>query len=171
MDNTTNTTVEKLTSAVNQLMEAYEKLQNEFNQLQDENKQLKNTITNLEDKNQELSKELDVANNITTTQSSTMGSLLNKVEDVLKGVTNTINKKEDEEPDYNTNIPFEDNDTKEDNEDTTTTISIKQSPNLLNTDKPADVADLSLNNNIPPKENKSGLDLNKMESLLNGLKL
>ena len=86
-----NTTIEKLNSAVGQLMDAYEKLQNQYKNIEKENNTLKDTIRTLEDDKKNLSSN-------STEQSTQMNSMVDKIESLLSPTTNTTTSVETLKP-------------------------------------------------------------------------
>jgi chromosome segregation ATPase len=105
-----NATIEKLSTAVNQLMNAYDKLKSNYEILENENIQLKNNIQELEtDKNN--------LNSHTQEQSSQMNSMLSKIENIL-----TLDNSSKATPsiDFNTEQQIQEDTTTEDTLDNTT---------------------------------------------------
>ena len=139
MDNTT----QKLSEALNTLINAYEELQKENEGLQNTITDLNNKITNLESKNKELEDNVDNLNDNTQKQESDITSMLGKIESLLhiRKSDSTKDKAIESEP------------VKEE-EPYASSISVEDIK--LETESSA------------PQQNSSKIDLNRMESLLSG---
>jgi methyl-accepting chemotaxis protein len=78
-----NGTVQQLSKALNQLLDAYEKLQGEAHLLREENIQIKDEIADLELRNRGLDSRLSTLNDTTQHNSSEMDTMLGRIENIL----------------------------------------------------------------------------------------
>ena len=181
-----NTTIEKLSGAINQLMVAYEKLQSKYDNLRNENNSLKESIQKLEkeksslssDKkileNEKVSLENNIANLSTSTadQSTHMNTMLSKIESILN--VDSVNAASPS-LDFNKENIQEDAVPKPADTPSKQEIAIDNNIYKAPEEKAETIADLTNksqeqqeNNNISDS-NSNKIDLGRMESLLNGL--
>lgn len=78
-----NGTVQQLSKALNQLLDAYEILQKEAKNLKEENTTLKEEIDDLELRNRGLDSRLCALNDTTKHNSNEMDTMLGRIEDIL----------------------------------------------------------------------------------------
>jgi len=78
-----NGTVQQLSKALNQLLDAYELLQEEAKNLREENTTLKEEIDDLELRNRGLDSRLCALNDTTKQNSSEMDTMLGRIENIL----------------------------------------------------------------------------------------
>ncbi len=78
-----NATIEQLSGAVTQLMEAYETLQTQYNDVKNENRELKATVETLTSSKNELESNVDNLTNNKEEQSTQVNSMLGKIEMML----------------------------------------------------------------------------------------
>jgi len=78
-----NGTVQQLSKALNQLLNAYEILQKDTKNLKDENTTLQEKINDLELQNSELDSRLSALNDTTKHNSSEMDTMLGRIETIL----------------------------------------------------------------------------------------
>jgi len=78
-----NGTVQQLSKALNQLLNAYEILQKDTKNLKDENKTLQEKINDLELQNSGLNSRLSALNDTTKHNSSEMDTMLGRIETIL----------------------------------------------------------------------------------------
>lgn len=90
-----NGTVQQLSKALNQLLDAYETLQEEAKNLKEENTTLKEEIDDLELRNRGLDSRLCALNDTTKHTSSEMDTMLGRIETIL-GPTVVEEEKEEE---------------------------------------------------------------------------
>lgn len=90
-----NGTVQQLSKALNQLLDAYETLQEEAKNLKEENTTLKEEIDDLELRNRGLDSRLCALNDTTKHTSSEMDTMLGRIETIL-GPTAVEEEKEEE---------------------------------------------------------------------------
>ena len=153
-----NNTIEKLSEAITQLMDAYEQLQNKYNILEDDNHNLKDKISKLEDENINLESKIDTLSNKKEQQSSKMSTMLGKIESILtKPITKTLNEEIIQEEDK---------------------IAIQaELPNLsdINMNNSEDLSTNDINNVADLTDSKSksssesDIDLGRMANLLKGM--
>lgn len=78
-----NGTVQQLSKALNQLLNAYESLQEETKDLKDENTKLKEKVEDFEVRNRELDSRLCALNDTTKHNSNEMDTMLGRIETIL----------------------------------------------------------------------------------------
>ncbi len=141
-----NGTVQQLSEALNQLLDAYEILQKESKEFKEDNDRLKKEIDDLQLQNKELESRLTELDNATQHNSTEMDTMLERIESVL---SSNEQKKED--------IIQDDIESIIDQE-------IKVSDHNVTIEEAMEV-----NNSVSEKkeENKE-IDLGRMQSLLNG---
>ncbi|BFU79046.1 hypothetical protein ALC152_22610 [Arcobacter sp. 15-2] len=94
-----NGTVQQLSKALNQLLDAYETLQEEAKNLKEENTTLKEEIDDLELRNRGLDSRLCALNDTTKHTSSEMDTMLGRIETILgPTILEEEPKKEEEKP-------------------------------------------------------------------------
>ncbi|MEA1915252.1 MAG: hypothetical protein U9N30_08035 [Campylobacterota bacterium] len=131
-------TTKKLHDALSTLITAYEELQDKYTTLEKENEDLKNEITILNSEKTSLESNLDHASSTKDQQSTDMNSMLSKIESILKFKTG---KEENRS-----------NQTEEPEQSVITKVD-----------------DIHVNEQKDEQKNDTGkIDLNRMESLLNG---
>jgi len=140
-----NGTVQQLSKALNQLLDAYEKLQEESVIIKEENTLLKEENEDLELQNRGLENKLNTLNDTTKHNSSEMDTMLGRIENILG--SSASEEKELLEEDF---------------VEETIEESIKEELELLEKE---DIAPYP--NNINQEDNKE-IDLGRMQSLLNG---
>ncbi|MGB5866605.1 MAG: cell division protein ZapB [Arcobacteraceae bacterium] len=91
-----NGTVQQLSKALNQLLDAYETLQEEAKNLKEENTTLKEEIDDLELRNRGLDSRLCALNDTTKHTSSEMDTMLGRIETILGPTLLEEEKKEEE---------------------------------------------------------------------------
>lgn len=91
-----NGTVQQLSKALNQLLDAYETLQEEAKNLKEENATLKEEIDDLELRNRGLDSRLCALNDTTKHTSSEMDTMLGRIETILGPTLREEEKKEEE---------------------------------------------------------------------------
>jgi chromosome segregation ATPase len=153
-----NNTIEKLSEAITQLMDAYEKLQDKHNILKEDNHNLNDKISKLEDEKINLESNINNLSAKKEQQSSKMSTMLDKIESILKKpITRTLNqeiKQKDDKTVIQAELPNLSN------------ININKSE-YLSTNDIDNVADFT---NIKHKSSsKSDIDLGRMANLLKGM--
>jgi len=150
---TNNETIEKLNSALTQLIDAYEILQDKNKDLENEIKQKNENIYNLENK-------LSDANGHTEVQSNKMDSMLSRIQNLLK----SDSKIEDEKEVIQNSIFNQNND---DDEEIDLKIETETKTETKSETLKEEKSILEKDNKSYSNNNK--IDLGRMESLLNGL--
>ncbi len=98
-----NVTVQQLSQALNQLLDAYENLQNK-------NSDLKKELEDAQLENEELKEQVSLLSSTTTEQTSEMDAMINRIESILSNAPiMEEEKKEEEEPAETETSPFFDN--------------------------------------------------------------
>jgi len=133
-----NGTVQQLSKALNQLLDAYEILQEDAKNLKEENTTLKEEIDDLELRNRGLDSRLCALNDTTKHNSNEMDTMLGRIENIL-GPT------KDEEEEVTEEVV-----------ETVETV-VEETP-----------AETTPNNQYPTQEENKEIDLGRMQSLLNG---
>ena len=141
-----NGNVQQLSKALNQLLDAYEILQEESKMLKEENTSFKTEIDDLKLKNNELNTTLSELSNTTEQNSSELGTMLDRIENIL-GPKEESKKIEESIIDKEVESIIDD----------ATTISIDQEINLYSQPE----------QKTEQQDNKE-IDLGRMQSLLNG---
>ena len=150
---TNSETIEKLNSALTQLIDAYEILQDKNRDLENEIKQKNENIYNLENK-------LSDANGHTEVQSNKMDSMLSRIQNLLK----SDSKIEDEKEVIQNSIFNQNND---DDEEIDLKIETETKTETKSETLKEEKSILEKDNKSYSNNNK--IDLGRMESLLNGL--
>lgn len=133
-----NGTVQQLSKALNQLLDAYEILQEDAKNLKEENTTLKEEIDDLELRNRGLDSRLCALNDTTKHNSNEMDTMLGRIENILGP---TIEEEEE---------------VAEEVIETVETVA-EETP-----------AETTSNNQYPTQEENKEIDLGRMQSLLNG---
>lgn len=141
-----NGTVQQLSKALNQLLDAYETLQEEAKNLKEENTILKEENEDLELRNRGLDSRLSALNDTTKHNSSEMDTMLGRIENILG--SNTYEEENIEEKVEPENIE----------------------ENIENLETREEVEAPTEENTSPDKkeDNNTDIDLGRMQSLLNG---
>ena len=178
----TETNIEKLNSALTQLIEAYEKLQRKNENLENTIEELnetvealdkdKDTLTfqrdDLEAKNKDLEFKLSDYNSSSEQQENKMDGMLSKIQSLL--VKSDLEEKE--------NDTVKETTVDTDSEDLANKVESLISDNNADEDDDLNVLDLKLDDTMGNKKeepkpdseyDKTKIDLGRMESLLNGL--
>ncbi|MGB3752092.1 MAG: hypothetical protein WA945_11055 [Arcobacteraceae bacterium] len=135
-----NGTVQQLSKALNQLLDAYETLQEEAKNLKEENTILKEEIDDLELRNRGLDSRLCALNDTTKHNSSEMDTMLGRIENILGPTTIEEEKNiEKEAPEAieetieeEIETPTEENTSPEKKEDSNNDIDLGRMQSLLN---------------------------------------
>jgi FtsZ-binding cell division protein ZapB len=139
-----NGTVQQLSNALNQLLDAYEILQGENKQLKDENTSLKEEIDDLELRNRGLDSKVCALSDTTKHHSSEMDTMLGRIETILgPSITKEDNPQEEIEEEILEEIV----------EEVTT-----EEGSLLD----------QQTSFYPKQDDNKEIDLGRMQSLLNG---
>jgi len=131
-----NGTVQQLSKALNQLLDAYEKLQEESANIKEENRKLKEEVDDLELRNRGLDSRLCALNDTTKQNSSEMDTMLGRIENILgpSVVEEEIVEEKEPEPEIEEEpeTQEEENISPEKKEDNNTDIDLGRMQSLLN---------------------------------------
>lgn len=160
MEQNTNNTVQQLSKALNQLLDAYETLQAKNKSLEDEIVHLKETIKELEFTNKNLQSQLDSLSSTTEQQSHEMSNMLSRISSILTTSETSKSITNENQEDMEESIENKDHDDSLD--------ALIESKTKKDTDSYFK-KDQEEDDDIIRYSSTSGLDLNRMQSLLNGL--
>ena len=99
-----NNTVQQLSSALNELLDAYDKLKNENNNLQQENIEKDNKINELELRNSDLEEQIEKLTDTTEQHTSEIDTMLGRIKNILDDSSKTQASTEyvAQQPSFNT---------------------------------------------------------------------
>ncbi len=162
-----NGTVQQLSSALNQLLDAYEKIKDLNTELKSDKELLENELDNLTIKNNQLEEQLSSLSNETQTNSSQMDNMLNRISSILD--TPKEESKIEMTEETLDLVQEEENIESITEEEITNEVieNIVKEVEEIHNDEQNPTNDIPIDNPIKKEEPKS-IDLGRMQSLLNG---